>query len=175
MATCKQCGNEYSIWTARLGGICNNCLNAQNQGRADAHQQTQEEGEKHSKAEPEAVAQYTPESFDITQALTLRYQDAYTEAHAVVKIGKVIKALAIFLVVIILIGAFAMSSGRTNGAVIGIGLVLGCMVGIPTYVLGVLVAAQGQTQLATLDTAVNSSRHLSDDEVARILSKKFTS
>lgn len=173
MATCKQCGNEYSIWTAPLGGICNTCLNAQDPGRADTQKRAQE-GEKHLEPARHVVSQHPPESCDIIHILTRRYSDAYTEAHAVVRIGKMIKSVAIFLGAIVLIGALAMSSEKTDGATIGIGLVLACILGIPTYVLGILVAAQGQIQLATLDAAVNSSRHLSDDDVARILSKKFT-
>jgi hypothetical protein len=44
-----------------------------------------------------------------------------------------------------------------------------CVLGIPVWVLDILVAAQAQTQLATWDTAVNSSRHLKDEDVAAIL------
>jgi len=114
---------------------------------------------------------------DFPSALARRYSDAYTEAHAVVTIGKLVKGVAVFLFIGILIAGFAIAGQQRYGGgteySIG-GLVLGCIVGIPIYVLGILVAAQGQTALATLDTAVNSSRHLKDDDVARILSKRFS-
>ena len=115
-------------------------------------------------------------------ALANRYSDAYTEANAVVTIGKLVKGVSVLLFIVILIIGFVAASessrqfygrGDFNGAVAGIGFALACIVGIPIYVLGILVAAQGQTSLATLDTAINSSRHLSDDEVARVLSKRF--
>jgi len=119
---------------------------------------------------------------DFPSALARRYADAYTEAHAVVAVGKLIKGVAVFLFIAILIAAFAMASEGSrryggsdiNGTVAGIGFALACLIGIPTYVLGILVAAQGQTALATLDTAVNSSRHLTNDDVARVLSKRFS-
>jgi len=115
--------------------------------------------------------------------LARRYADAYTEAHAVVTVGKLVKSVAVFLFVAIVIAGFVMASasgtpnyGRSgmNGIVAGIGFALACLISIPTYVLGILVAAQGQTALATLDTAVNSSRHLKEDDVARVLSKRFS-
>ena len=114
--------------------------------------------------------------------LANRYSDAYTEANAVVTIGKIVKGVAVLLFIVILIIGFVVASessrqfygrGDFNGAVAGLGFALACIVGIPIYVLGILVAAQGQTSLAALDTAVNGSRHLSDDEVARVLSKRF--
>ena len=43
---------------------------------------------------------------------------------------------------------------------------------LPFYAAGMAIAAQGQIQLAVLDTAVNSSRFLSDGEVERILRKR---
>lgn len=121
-----------------------------------------------------------PSSF--SASLSKRYSDAYTEANAVVKIGKIVKGVAVILFIVILIIGFVVASesnrqfygrGDFNGAVAGIGFALSCLVGIPIYVLGILVAAQGQTSLATLDTAINSSRHLSDDDVALVLSKRF--
>ncbi len=106
-------------------------------------------------------------------SLSKRYKDTYTEAHAVVTVGKFIKGLGVFLFIAVLLAGFGMASDQ-GGRVAVIGVVLACLIGIPTYVLGILIAAQGQTQLATLDTAVNSSRHLSDDEVADILAKRFS-
>jgi hypothetical protein len=43
-------------------------------------------------------------------------------------------------------------------------------VGLLFYLLGVLVAAQGQTLLASLDSAVNSSPFLTNHQKAEILS-----
>lgn len=109
--------------------------------------------------------------------LSKRYKDAYTEAHAVVAVGKTIKGVGTFLFIgVTLAGFFLASNQRANvfPQLAIAGLVFACMVGIPIYVLGILVSAQGQTALATLDTAVNSSRHLTNDEVADILAKRFS-
>lgn len=118
----------------------------------------------------------TPDSSTFSGKLARRYADAYTEANAIVVIGKSVKGAAVFLfVAIIIIGLMVVSSsGERNGVAVGISFAVACLIGIPTYVLGILVAAQGQTALATLDTAVNSSRHLKDEDVERVLSKRFS-
>jgi len=131
---------------------------------------------------PSDVSSGSSAPANFPSALANRYSDAYTEANAVVTVGKIVKGVAVLLFLVILIIGFVVASessrpiygrGDFNGAIAGIGFALACLVGIPTYVLGILVAAQGQTSLATLDTAINSSRHLSDDVVARVLSKRF--
>jgi hypothetical protein len=105
--------------------------------------------------------------------LPSRYKDAYTEAHAVVSVGGFIKGIAFFMFLVVMIGALCMAFHYGIASLFG-GFILACMVSVPVYVLGILVAAQGQTQLAALDTAVNSSRHLSDDQVADILLNRFS-
>ena len=116
-----------------------------------------------------------PNGSQIVASLSKRYKDAYTEAHTVVTVGKFIKGLGVFLFIVVLLAGFAMGSDRGGGAQAAlIGFLLACLLGIPVFVLGILVAAQGQTQLATLDTAVNTSRHLTNDEVAEILTKRFS-
>lgn len=111
----------------------------------------------------------------LASTLFKRYKDAYTEGHAVVTVGGVIKGIGAFLGIAIIVAGIAMGSSSSGGAVaMIIGIIGGCLVGVPTYVLGILVAAQGQTQLATLDAAVNSSRHLSNDEVGTLLAKKWS-
>jgi len=52
------------------------------------------------------------------------------------------------------------------------GLLLGVVVAVPIFVLGVLVAAQGQVLKATLDTAVHSSPFLTKEEMARVMGIK---
>lgn len=117
---------------------------------------------------------------DFRSKLARRYSDAYNEAHAVVMIGKIVKRVAASLFIIIIVigcmtSAEASNEWHTNWSYAGIGFALACLIGIPTYVLGILVAAQGQTALAALDSAVNGSRHLTDDDVARVLAKRFDS
>jgi len=94
----------------------------------------------------------------------------------VVSAGGIIKGIGGILAVIILIGGGEIGHkiGVGAGLSIGLGFALSCIVSIPIYVLGILVSSQGQTQLAVLDTAINSSRLLQDDDVAKILSKRFS-
>ena len=109
-------------------------------------------------------------------SLSRRYSDAYTEAHTVVTIGKTIKGIAVFLSFVIFVGsaiAFYKQFGGNVQYIIG-SAILACIVGVPIYILGILIGSQGQTSLAMLDTAVNSSRHLSDDEVAKIFRKRWS-
>jgi hypothetical protein len=114
----------------------------------------------------------TPTS--LIDTLRQRYSDAYFEAHTVVGIGSIVKGVGVVLALIILVGGFVIASSSGIGGLAGMGFALACLVGIPTYVLGILVTAQGQTQLAILDTAINGSRHLSDDDVAQLLLKRFS-
>jgi hypothetical protein len=52
----------------------------------------------------------------------------------------------------------------------GAGVVVAAVVTCVCFLLGTLTAAQGQILKAALDTAVNSSRLLSDEDCIRILS-----
>lgn len=50
------------------------------------------------------------------------------------------------------------------------GLVLGAVIVVPLYVLGVLVAARGQMLKASLDEAVHTSPFLTDEQRAAVMS-----
>jgi hypothetical protein len=121
---------------------------------------------------PDVTSQTSPDAFVVT--LSKRYREAYTEAHAVVAVGKLIKRVGIFLGVALLLAGFAIGDRSGSAQATIFALVAACVVGVPIFILGILVAAQGQSQLAILDTAVNTSRHLSNDDIAAILSKRFS-
>jgi len=97
-----------------------------------------------------------------------RYTDAYLAARTITAFGAIVKGIAfvigggIFLVGLI-------TSYQSWQYIVG-SIMLGVVIGIPIYVLGVLVSAQGQILKATLDTAVNSSPLLSADEMQQIMS-----
>jgi len=100
-----------------------------------------------------------------------RYRDAYLVARATAAIGAVVKAVGIGLGCLIAIVAVIMGSQTGGGPQFFFGgLLLGVIVGIPIYVLGVLVSAHAQVLKATLDTAVHSSPFLTKDEMARVTS-----
>ena len=113
-----------------------------------------------------ASAKANPSEMDVVQALTQRYKDAYRSAYWLIRLGGVIKLAAIGLSVIIALSTLAMS---TWPFAIPAGFIIGSIICIPTFVMGVLTSGQGQTNLAMLDTAVNTSRHLTKDEVAALL------
>ena len=102
-----------------------------------------------------------------------RYIDAYLTAGFIDGFGSTIKMLAGIFMLLVVLGGFILSTNVHNGgAFIFAGLVVAVAFGVPIYVLGVLVAAQGQILKATLDTAVHSSPFLSDDQRASIMSIK---
>jgi hypothetical protein len=102
---------------------------------------------------------------DVAQALTRRYKDAYFSARWLIRIGSLIKWGALLIVVI----GVAVSQAFGGGSFFVPAIALSIAVAIPTFILGILISGQGQTHLATLDTAVNTSRHLSKDDVVAIL------
>lgn len=92
-------------------------------------------------------------------ALMKRYRDAYLVARATGTIGKVIKGIGI-LVAALGVYVVGQSASRASGMIV----LLPAFVGALLYCVGVLIAAQGQILLATLDTAVNSSPFLTNEE-----------
>jgi hypothetical protein len=100
-----------------------------------------------------------------------RYRDAYIVAKVTAGIGATVKAIGVILGGLIVLGGIIASS--QNGILYFFaGLLLGVVVAVPIFVLGVLVAAQGQVLKATLDTAVHSSPFLTKEEMARVMGIK---
>ena len=111
-----------------------------------------------------------------------RYTDAYTVAKVTVGLGKVVKIIGICVgggitAIFGLIALISMAAAQSNGGVAasgfvigGMGVCFGVVAGLILFVFGVLVAAQGQTLMAALDTAVNSSPFLLDEEKAQAMS-----
>jgi len=96
-----------------------------------------------------------------------RYTDAYLIAHTITTVGATVKVIAFVggggIALISLVASF------DSKVYIG-GIIFGAIGGILIYVLGILVASQGQILKATLDTAVNSSPLLTKDEMRQIMS-----
>lgn len=98
---------------------------------------------------------------DETTALMKRYRDAYLVARATGTIGKVIKGIGILVIAMGLIRA-GQSTNSISLFIASVGALL--------YCAGVLVAAQGQILLASLDSAVNSSPFLTNEDKAKAMS-----
>ncbi len=104
-----------------------------------------------------------------------RYRDAYLVATATVSAGGIIKGLGVFLAVLIFVCAILASdqtnvSGDLKLAGIIFGMVVAIVVGGAFYLLGIHISAQGQILQASLDTAVNGSPFLTNDQRAQIMS-----
>ncbi len=108
-----------------------------------------------------------------------RYRDAYRVANVIVGVSKAFKGIGLALmavvVLICLILALKGSSsegGQGAGTIVAIlgSLVAGAIVWLVFWMVGVLVGAQGQILLASLDGAVNQSPFLQDEQRAEAMS-----
>lgn len=98
-----------------------------------------------------------------------RYRDAYRLARAITGIGSLIKGVAIGQTLVIAFATLLLAiqfNRATAVSVLGVGLVFACIVGIASYLFGLVVAAQGQILKASVDGAVHSSPFLSLEEKA---------
>jgi len=105
------------------------------------------------------------------QALISRHKDAYTVANVTVTVGNVIKAIGILVGAVIVMGSmmeFSPHGGMNTQLMLG--LLTALLVGLLFYFVGVLVSAQGQILKASLDSAVNTSPFLTNEQRAKIMS-----
>ena len=97
-----------------------------------------------------------------------RYKDAYLVSRTIIAVGGIVKGIGLVVcVVAVLVGFGARNLGGMVALVAGIfiGLVLGGLV----FAIGIVVAAQGQLLAATIDTSVNSSSFLTEDQKAKVM------
>lgn len=88
-----------------------------------------------------------------------RYKDAYRVGSAVVEFGNLIKWAGA------IVGGIIALVGISQGGAVALGaMVLAAISGGLFWLLGVIVAAQGQILIATLDTSVSTSPFLSDEQ-----------
>lgn len=99
-----------------------------------------------------------------SSALMYRYRDAYSVARVVIGTGNVVKATGFVLAVFLLLASFA---ARGYSVPIAIGAALAS--GLFFYGIGVAISAQGQLLLASVDSAVNTSTLLDNEQKAKIL------
>ena len=103
-----------------------------------------------------------------------RYHDAYLVANTTAVFGTLIKIFGLFLGGGIFLTGVGISTEQQLGDYRFLFLIVGVVSGIITatifFLLGILVAAQGQILKASLDSAVNTSPFLADDQRAKIMS-----
>jgi hypothetical protein len=100
-------------------------------------------------------------------ALMDRYDDAYLLAGAVNGYGIFIKAIGVVATILLLLIGIRMFADSA----IGLGLmVIGMLVGTLFYLIGVIVSAMGQIIKGVMDSAVNTSPLLTNEDRAKIMS-----
>jgi hypothetical protein len=99
-----------------------------------------------------------------------RYNDAYLVAITIAAVGRLIKAIALFLGALIALAALYEWINEHNAAFALAAIFAAFILSIPVYILGILVAAQGQILKSTLDTAVTNSPFLTRDDMAKVMS-----
>ena len=108
---------------------------------------------------------YTEEKAGEASPVLIRYRDAYRVAGAIVAVGKAIKAVGAVLAAVIFLAALSSGSGPFGGAaVVMSGIFVAAVVGILSWVAGVVVAAQGEVLRASLDNTVGHSPFLTDSQ-----------
>ena len=96
-----------------------------------------------------------------------RYRDAYRVANTLVGLGNGLKILGPCLAGAIIFLSMLMVSKLGAAALVAV--IPAGITGVLFWIGGVIVAAQGQLVLATLDTAVASSPFLNDSERADVM------
>ena len=95
-------------------------------------------------------------------AVERRYTDAYRAAGTIAMFGQAVKVVGAIIGVVIVFGT-------GGGEFAKIGILAGLAVAAIFFVIGIMIAAQGQLLKASLDTAVNSSPFLADDAKASVM------
>jgi hypothetical protein len=99
-----------------------------------------------------------------------RYTDAYRVATAIVAIADAVKAISLIIGGIILLVGLAGSQSALGGLSLVTGIVFAIVIGGGGFAFGTLLAAHGQILKATLDTAVNLSPFLTNEQRAEVMS-----
>jgi hypothetical protein len=116
----------------------------------------------------DTVGTVSSAALNVFPQLEVRYSDGYKAAKAIVGFGNVVKILGAVAGIIIAGGSLVASS--ESAIVFFGGAVFGGLVWLVLFVGGVVVCAQGQLLLATLDSAVNNSPFLDNSQRASIMS-----
>lgn len=95
-----------------------------------------------------------------------RYRNAYHHARAICTMGSLVKGAALALAGLFAFAGLVMSQQSHQGSMyVAAGIAAAIAVGVPVYILGILVSAQGEILKATLDTAVQSSPFMSEGQM----------
>lgn len=110
----------------------------------------------------------------VVTAVTNRYSDAYLVARSVNGVGVAIKGIGLVIgVVLALVSLGAGTNGGLGVVFAFAGIAVAGAIATVLFLLGSLASAQGQILKAVLDTAVNSSHFLTDQERAQVMSLPY--
>lgn len=105
-----------------------------------------------------------------------RYIDAYRAARATVLFGTVIKIVSVLLGLVVAFSPFLLAVITLRQLPPGIGVILlsGLLSGFGTFatvfIVGVIVSSLGRLRVASLDSAVNTSPFLTNEQRAEVMS-----
>lgn len=161
MWECRKCGEEVEDDF----DVCWNCQAGRDGSLPESSVTPTED-----KVKPEKKIKATS-SPEVTSLMN-RYKDAYLIARATNGWGKLIKIFGLVMaVILVLLGLMFIADGDKTGQLMGaILVVLSIIEGVWSYIIGVLVSAQGQILKASLDGAVNGSPFLTNENRAKIMS-----
>lgn len=169
---CSRCGVE-SAATAELCSYCRTSLH----DAQDASTPAEEEPATGAPdiGSPVPVTPFVGAASSAGTSLTRRYTDAYAVSRTVINLGSWVKVLGYVIGgVIALLGLVSVgqSPSQSSAGVIAMlsGFFSGAITAASFFAAGVLLSALGQILAATLDTAVNTSPLLSQDEMRQIMS-----
>jgi len=161
---CEICGKPYSLSENLRGALM--CTDCERQKKEKKHELLLAES-----SQIDGEIDIADRIAVISKRASSRYADAYNVAQTVDDIGSIIKVIGVILGVITIVGGFIIATHQEGSLPLTFGgLLLGIVVGVPIFVLGVLVSAQAQILKATLDTAVHSSPFLTKEKMAEIIS-----
>lgn len=135
---------------------------------------------------PPPPPQYSPQQYTappVNRAAT-RYSDAYHVARVQTTIGNVVKVISIVIGGIIVAPSllsglaslnasqspFGPAAGLLGLGTAFMGTIIGGVIGGIGFMIGVMISAQGQLMKAALDSAVNTSPFMNEDDKARVMS-----
>lgn len=189
MAKCIQCGQKAGLGMS----LCSSCL-VENARKQLTPEELSPTGQKQYEESIRAASILMSDAMVATSprasVLAGRYRDAYLIAKVTAGLGITIKVVGFVLGGSIFLGGllfaflaaaqignrdlsgnvFTYSSISVFGVTLFVGIFWGFIVGFVFYFIGVIVSAQGQVLLATLDNTVGNSPFLEGEQKAAIMS-----
>ncbi len=105
----------------------------------------------------------------IIKFLTSRYKDAYKVAYGTISSGNSIKLLGVIVGIAVIVISLFMYSHINDKMILEIGTIAAVILGGQIYLFGILICAQGQLLLTSIDTAINTSPNMQKENKIEII------